>query len=175
MKKRWLYEKKIDCYCKLNVLLAVGTVVSYADAPDDEKGQVVVGESVTDEDIGYVQKQEQITANDGLQEQETVQVDKAAITGKVTIEDIDETDGTFSIILSDLQNKEKISQVLMAVWCDTNGQDDLQWFIATKNDKNQYVVRDSVANHKYQLEKYNVGVYAINTDGMQNWYCRNIF
>lgn len=147
--------------------LAVGTVVSYADAPDDEKGQVVVGESVTDEDIGYVQKQEQITANDGLQEQETVQVDKAAITGKVTIEDIDETDGTFSIILSDLQNKEKISQVLMAVWCDTNGQDDLQWFIATKNDKNQYVVRDSVANHKYQLEKYNVGVYAINTDGMQ--------
>ena len=55
----------------------------------------------------------------------------------------------------------------MAVWCDTNGQDDLQWFIATKNDKNQYVVRDSVANHKYQLEKYNVGVYAINTDGMQ--------
>ena len=54
--------------------LAVGTVVSYADAPDDEKGQVVVGESVTDEDIGYVQKQEQITANDGLQEQETVQV-----------------------------------------------------------------------------------------------------
>ena len=122
---------------------------------------------MTDEDIGYVQKQEQITANDGLQEQETVQVDKAAITGKVTIEDIDETDGTFSIILSDLQNKEKISQVLMAVWCDTNGQDDLQWFIATKNDKNQYVVRDSVANHKYQLEKYNVGVYAINTDGMQ--------
>lgn len=57
--------------------------------------------------------------------------------------------------------------MLMAVWCDTNGQDDLQWFIATKNDKNQYVVRDSVANHKYQLEKYNVGVYAINTDGMQ--------
>lgn len=48
---------------------------------------------MTDEDIGYVQKQEQITANDGLQEQETVQVDKAAITGKVTIEDIDETDG----------------------------------------------------------------------------------
>ena len=47
------------------------------------------------------------------------------------------------------------------------GQDDLQWFIATKNDKNQYVVRDSVANHKYQLEKYNVGVYAINTDGVQ--------
>lgn len=43
----------------------------------------------------------------------------------------------------------------------------MQWFIATKNDKNQYVVRDSVANHKYQLEKYNVGVYAINTDGMQ--------
>ncbi len=39
--------------------------------------------------------------------------------------------------------------------------------LATKNDKNQYVVRDSVANHKYQLEKYNVGVYAINTDGMQ--------
>ena len=36
-----------------------------------------------------------------------------------------------------------------------------------KNDKNQYVVRDSVANHKYQLEKYNVGVYAINTDGVQ--------
>lgn len=122
---------------------------------------------MTDEDIGYAQKQEQITANDGLQEQETVQVDKAAITGKVTIEDIDEMDGTFSIILSDLQNEEKISQVLMAVWCDTNGQDDLQWFIATKNDKNQYVVRDSVANHKYQLEKYNVGVYAINTDGVQ--------
>lgn len=160
-------KKRLIAIASLMFCLAVGTVVSYADAPDDEKGQVVVGESVTDEDIGYVQKQEQITANDGLQEQETVQVDKAAITGKVTIEDIDETDGTFSIILSDLQNKEKISQVLMAVWCDTNGQDDLQWFIATKNDKNQYVVRDSVANHKYQLEKYNVGVYAINTDGMQ--------
>lgn len=160
-------KKRLIAIANLMFCLAVGTVVSYADAPDDEKGQVVVGESVTDEDIGYVQKQEQITANDGLQEQETVQVDKAAITGKVTIEDIDETDGTFSIILSDLQNKEKISQVLMAVWCDTNGQDDLQWFIATKNDKNQYVVRDSVANHKYQLEKYNVGVYAINTDGMQ--------
>ena len=160
-------KKRLIAIASLMFCLAVGTVVSYADAPDDEKGQVVADESVTDEDIGYAQNQEQITANDGLQEQETVQVDKAAITGKVTIEDIDEMDGTFSIILSDLQNKEKISQVLMAVWCDTNGQDDLQWFIATKNDKNQYVVRDSVANHKYQLEKYNVGVYAINTDGVQ--------
>ena len=160
-------KKRLIAIASLMFCLAVGTVVSYADAPDDEKGQVVADESVTDEDIGYAQNQEQITANDGLQEQETVQVDKAAITGKVTIEDIDEMDGTFSIILSDLQNEEKISQVLMAVWCDTNGQDDLQWFIATKNDKNQYVVRDSVANHKYQLEKYNVGVYAINTDGVQ--------
>ena len=132
-------KKRLIAIASLMFCLAVGTVVSYADAPDDEKGQVVADESVTDEDIGYAQKQEQITANDGLQEQETVQVDKAAITGKVTIEDIDEMDGTFSIILSDLQNEEKISQVLMAVWCDTNGQDDLQWFIATKNDKKQYV------------------------------------
>ena len=137
-------KKRLIAIASLMFCLAVGTVVSYADAPDDEKGQVVADESVTDEDIGYAQNQEQITANDGLQEQETVQVDKAAITGKVTIEDIDEMDGTFSIILSDLQNEEKISQVLMAVWCDTNGQDDLQLFIATKNDKKEITENDQI-------------------------------
>ena len=41
-------KKRLIAIASLMFCLAVGTVVSYADAPDDEKGQVVVGESVTE-------------------------------------------------------------------------------------------------------------------------------
>ena len=37
-------KKRLIAIASLMFCLAVGTVVSYADAPDDEKGQVVVGE-----------------------------------------------------------------------------------------------------------------------------------
>ena len=43
--------------------------------------------------------------------------------------------GTFLAVLSNVQNEDKIKEVLMAVWCDTNGQDDLKWISAVKNEK----------------------------------------
>lgn len=159
-------KKRFITIAGLLLCLATGSVVSYAETPTREEEQVIVDEGVTNEETGRIQ-QDQPMVNGEIKEQENQSADKIMVTGKVTIEDIDETKGTFSVKLSDIQNDDKISKILMAVWCDTNGQDDLQWFTATKNEKNQYVLKDSVANHKYQLGKYNVGVYAITTENQQ--------
>ena len=159
-------KKKFIAIVSLMLCLATGSIVSYADArnPEEEK-QVTVDEEMYGDD-SYIQQDESMVSEE-IQKSEEQNIDKVIVSGKVTIEDIDEEKGTFSITLSDIQNDDKISKVLMAVWCDTNGQDDLQWFIATKNDKNQYVLKDSVANHKYQLGKYNVDVYAITIENQQ--------
>lgn len=113
-------KKRFIAIASLMLCLAAGSVVSYAEAPSQEMKQATV-----DEDTSYMQ-QDQTIVNEGIQEQENQNADKTIVTGNVIIEDIDEAKGTFSVILSDVQNEDKLSRVLMAVWCDTNGQDDLQ-------------------------------------------------
>lgn len=89
------------------------------------------------------------------------------ISGEVSIQEINESVGSFTAVFSDVQGDSYIKKVMMAIWCDEKGQDDLRWYEAAKNKEGQYSVSDAVSNHKYQLGKYNIAVYVITTDDIE--------
>lgn len=63
---------------------------------------------------------------------------------------------------------EYIDNIMVPVWSDVNGQDDLVWYTAKKmSDSDEYVVDVNIKKHKYSLGKYNVGVYITDVTGRQ--------
>lgn len=88
--------------------------------------------------------------------------------GTIKAADKNQESGTFLIRLSDIKNAEYIDNIMVPVWSDVNGQDDLVWYTAKKmSDSDEYVVDVNIKNHKYSLGKYNVGVYITDVTGRQ--------
>ena len=88
--------------------------------------------------------------------------------GTIKVEDKNQESGTFLIRLSDIKNAEYIDNIMVPVWSDVNGQDDLVWYTAKKmSDSDEYVVDVNIKKHKYSLGKYNVGVYITDVTGRQ--------
>lgn len=59
------------------------------------------------------------------------------------------------------QRLSRARQVSVAIWSDTNGQDDLKWYPAFKQADGSYSVTTRLANHNYQRGSYNIHVYAV--------------
>ena len=60
--------------------------------------------------------------------------------GTLTITNNDKNRGTFDVLITNLTNPSGISGVLIPVWSEQNGQDDLVWHNATKQDDGSYKV-----------------------------------
>lgn len=160
MKKRFFF------IASLMLCLTLGSTASYAKESISENAQVIEGENIADNAGDSKQLQQEQATEEKINTQiQDEQIKNAVIKGTVEIENLDDVNGTFSAVLSNVQNEDKIKEVLMAVWCDTNGQDDLKWISAVKNEKGYYIITDDVSAHKYQLGKYHVSVYAVDTEG----------
>lgn len=60
--------------------------------------------------------------------------------GTLTIANNDKNRGTFDVLITNLTNPSGISGILIPVWSEQNGQDDLVWHNATKQDDGSYKV-----------------------------------
>ena len=56
------------------------------------------------------------------------------------------------------------TSVLVPIWSEVNGQDDLIWYTAKKNAKDQYEINLDVSKHK-GLGKYWINAYAVQPNG----------
>ncbi|WP_302170963.1 GBS Bsp-like repeat-containing protein [uncultured Streptococcus sp.] len=85
--------------------------------------------------------------------------------GTLTIANNDKNRGTFDVLITNLTNPSGISGVLIPVWSDHNGQDDLVWHNATKQEDGSYKVTVSASQHKWNSGKYIVHGYLTDASG----------
>ena len=85
--------------------------------------------------------------------------------GTLTITNNDKNRGTFDVLITNLTNPSGISGVLIPVWSEQNGQDDLVWHNATKQDDGSYKVTISASQHKWNSGKYIVHGYIVDVSG----------
>ncbi|MTB64956.1 hypothetical protein GGG87_08095 [Streptococcus sp. zg-86] len=87
------------------------------------------------------------------------------LAGKISIEGKNNQIGTFDVVVSDVTSPNGIDSVLVPVWSEKNGQDDIQWYTATKQPNGTYRVRVSASNHHYDVGKYQAHLYLKQKNG----------
>ena len=85
--------------------------------------------------------------------------------GTLTIANNDKNRGTFDVLITNLTNPSGISGVVIPVWSEQNGQDDLVWHNATKQEDGSYKVTISASQHKWNSGKYIVHGYIVDSSG----------
>ena len=76
--------------------------------------------------------------------------------------------GKFKVVVSGL-NDITIKNVVVPIWSEKNGQDDLKWYTAQKNDEGNYYVDVDVKNHKYTMGMYDIHVYVDDVTGVRSF------
>ena len=94
-----------------------------------------------------------------------VTLDITKTQGTLTITNNDKNRGTFDVLITNLTNPSGISGVVIPVWSEQNGQDDLVWHNATKQDDGSYKVTISASQHKWNSGKYIVHGYIVDSSG----------
>lgn len=94
-----------------------------------------------------------------------VTLDITKTQGTLTIANNDKNRGTFDVFITNLTNPGGITGVVIPVWSDQNGQDDLVWHNATKQEDGSYKVTISASQHKWNSGKYIVHGYIVDASG----------
>uniref|UniRef100_UPI0018765A93 N-acetylmuramoyl-L-alanine amidase n=1 Tax=Streptococcus suis TaxID=1307 RepID=UPI0018765A93 len=77
----------------------------------------------------------------------------------VQIQNIDSDLGSFEVNISQVAMVSKDQEILVPIWSDINGQDDLRWYSATRQSDGTYKVSVNKKDHKYSVGKYHIHVY----------------
>ena len=85
--------------------------------------------------------------------------------GTISVVNNNNDTGTFDVLITNLTNPSGISGVVIPVWSEQNGQDDLVWHNATKQDDGSYKVTISASQHKWNSGKYVVHGYIVDASG----------
>ena len=85
--------------------------------------------------------------------------------GTISVVNNNNDTGTFDVLITNLTNSSGISGVVIPVWSEQNGQDDLVWHNATKQDDGSYKVTISASQHKWNSGKYIVHGYIVDSSG----------
>ena len=91
-------------------------------------------------------------------------LDITNIAGTLTIANNDKNRGTFDVVITNLTNPGGITGVVIPVWSEQNGQDDLVWHNAKQED-GTYKVTISASQHKWNSGKYIVHGYIVDASG----------
>ncbi|MDW8766396.1 GBS Bsp-like repeat-containing protein [Streptococcus suis] len=86
-------------------------------------------------------------------------------TGTVSIQNKNSQNGNFDIIVSNVDSPLGVSSVLVPVWSDEKGQDDLVWYEAARQADGSYKVSVQSKNHGYSTGTYQVHLYLVQKDG----------
>lgn len=88
-----------------------------------------------------------------------------SLSGTISIQNKNNRTGTFDVVVSNVASPAGINAILIPVWSDRNGQDDLQWYAATKQSNGTYKVQVSASNHRYDVGTYQVHLYIKQKNG----------
>ncbi|MCB5153083.1 SH3 domain-containing protein [Streptococcus mutans] len=79
------------------------------------------------------------------------------VSGTIAIQN--KTAQQFDVIISNVSSTQGIKEVLVPVWSEQNGQDDIVWYQATKQGEGVYKVTVKVSDHKNDSGNYNIHLY----------------
>ncbi|MGT2772147.1 GBS Bsp-like repeat-containing protein [Streptococcus marimammalium] len=84
---------------------------------------------------------------------QTLQIEKPNLNYQIT----KVKDTAYQVTINDVP--EHMTSILVPIWSDKNGQDDLKWYQATKIDATTYQVMVPLKNHHFNLGHYSVHLY----------------
>lgn len=80
----------------------------------------------------------------------------------ISIINQDNDAGTFRVKISNISTPCGYSDIVVPIWADINGQNDIIWYKPVKEGNDYYVDIDT-ANHQFESGIYNIHVYITNT------------
>lgn len=107
-------------------------------------------------------------ANDGSLQyvnETVVNLPSAKASGDISVSDINEQNGSFNVRITNVSSPVGLNQVLVPVWTESNGQDDIKWYIANRQTDGSYLLKVNKSQHKSETGKYNIHVYYRGEDG----------
>ncbi|WP_192872328.1 GBS Bsp-like repeat-containing protein, partial [Streptococcus suis] len=79
--------------------------------------------------------------------------------GTITVTNVNAASGTFDVIISNVVGSSSVQTVLVPIWSDINGQDDLRWYSATRQSNGTYKVSVNKKDHKDSTGQYHIHLY----------------
>ena len=86
-------------------------------------------------------------------------------TGTISITNKNDQKGTFDVIISNVSSPNGVKEVKVPTWSSENGQDDIIWYVASKQGDGTYKVSVNPSDHKNSLGEYNIHLYYVQNDG----------
>ena len=87
--------------------------------------------------------------------------------GTITVRNNDTMKGSYDLVISNVSAPYGVREVLVPTWSTMNGQDDLIWHTATKQNDGSYVAHVKSSEHKNSTGEYHSHVYYIQNNGEQ--------
>ena len=82
-----------------------------------------------------------------------------------SVENYKEEDGTFEVIISNIEAPSGVEKVQVPVWCAAD-QSDIKWYDAEEQEDGSYKIKASIANHSYSVGAYQAHVYLTTKNGL---------
>lgn len=85
--------------------------------------------------------------------------------GTIHIRNINQSNGSFDIVLTGVAAPKDIKTVQVPIWSDNNGQDDIIWYAAQRQSDGSYKVNVQASKHKNDRGLYHIHVYYTDSSG----------
>lgn len=79
--------------------------------------------------------------------------------GTIHITNINQAEGSFEVIITNVKSPKTIKSVSIPIWSDNNGQDDIIWYPAQRQNDGSYKVNVQASKHKNDRGLYHIHVY----------------
>ena len=87
----------------------------------------------------------------------------------VSIENVNNTAGTYDVVISNLVTPKGVQRIVVPTWTDNNGQDDIIWNNAVKQTDGTYRLTIKASDHRWESGKYHSHVYIVENNGNFAW------
>ena len=116
------------------------------------------GKHVFDQSVDYTGR---FTANVGIETDPT----QGDLSGVISIVNNNPILGSFDVVISNVKAPNGVGTVSVPIWSEINGQDDIIWYTANRQNNGTYTVNVKASAHKNSTGLYNVHLYYIQKDG----------
>ena len=116
------------------------------------------GKHVFDHSVDYT---ERFTASASAE----VDATQGNLSGTISIVNNNPTLGSFDVVISNVKAPNGVETVSVPIWSEINGQDDIIWYTANRQNNGTYTVNVKASAHKNSTGLYNIHLYYVQKDG----------
>ncbi len=116
------------------------------------------GKHVFDHSVDYTGR---FTANASAE----VDATQGNLSGTISIVNNNPTVGSFDVVISNVKAPNGVETVSVPIWSEINGQDDIIWYTANRQNNGTYTVNVKASAHKNSTGLYNIYLYYVQKDG----------